>query len=386
MKRLSVWSGLVLVFDIALLIVCLLHVPSILQRPRAPFDVVSEHDRIRVDKILVPDACPDIRKGDELLTWRDRSLPIPEMVSFLADHSTIGDQIPVTYRRADRIYRASITLVNSQTISFVIIIFIVGLVTWCVGLFVILNRPNDLTAGLLHWSMIAMAVIVMMELGRIPPESGWRYVSRTLFLVSYVTVAGTFLFFTAMFPRPKPGSAWMKAMLILTPMYVLAGAMVYYHVRAIHDQSVADYASYHVVFNIFRIALVLYVIAGVLNFIHSYITAVSSEERKKLKWILWGLCIGPMPFLFLSTLPQILLSRDLVSDQYTLPFLLVIPVAFGISFIKYHILDIEFVINRTAVYSIVLGGLLAVYALLITTVAAFIGTVTASAAAALVVV
>ena len=105
-------------------------------------------------------------------------------------------------------------------------------------------------------------------------------------------------------------------------------------------------------------------------------TAVSTVERKRLKWLLWGLSVGPTPILFLTILPQPLLSRELVPEEYTIIFLLFIPFAFAISFIKHHVLDVEVVINRTTVYALVLVGLLTTYAVIVASAAVVVAKTT----------
>ncbi len=96
---------------------------------------------------------------------------------------------------------------------------------------------------------------------------------------------------------------------------------------------------------------------------------------------MWGLTVGPLPFLLLTIIPQYYLPLGFVPEEYTLIFLAIIPITFGISFIKYHLLDIEVVINRTTVYGIVLGAVLSVYVLLVGAVAAYVGTYTVGTSA-----
>ena len=60
-------------------------------------------------------------------------------------------------------------------------------------------------------------------------------------------------------------------------------------------------------------------------------------------------------FILLWTLPIILTHRSLVPEEIVLILISVIPITFGISIVKYHIMDIDYLINRSVVYSLVIA-------------------------------
>ncbi|MCZ6775148.1 MAG: ATP-binding protein [Ignavibacteria bacterium] len=365
MKRLSVHTSIYLTVDIVLLILCILHIPSLVERAQAPFRVEDKDHQVGITKFLDSLACPKLRRGDELLSWEDRQVSSAALIEFLANQSSIDEQITVSYRRSDVISTTSIKLIRAFGPTYIIIVCLVGVVTWCLAVFVLLARPRDLTASILHWSLISMAVVVVIAFDGITPNSILQYLSCILFFVSYMGAATTFFLFTAMFPRHKPGSLALKFLLVYTPAVGLTVAMMHYHWRATFIMGAEDIRIYSIWYNNIYISVLVFVGGGILNFIHSYITAASGEERKKLKWVLWGLCLGPTPFLTLVILPSLIWGTALVPEEYTLIFLIIIPVAFAISFVKHHLLDIEVVINRTTVYAIVLGALIATYVLLV---------------------
>ncbi len=374
MKRLTFRTGLFLTADIVLLIICLFHIPTLLQRAQLPFELLEKDDRIFVDKILDEAASGDLEKGDVLLAMKGQRVPIYEVAEFLADFLPIKADVPVIYERSGRTGSTTVTLVPFYSSGHFIVTLLVGIVTWALGVFVLLKRRGELAASTLHWAMVSLGVSVIVTWGAISPDSVWTYGSRALFFISYGGVPTSFLFFTLIFPRYKVSSVAKNAWAIFLPIFALVAAMVYYHLRAIYSGSVEDYATFYGIFDVFYVFLFLYVGGGILSFVHSYATAGSTVERKKLKWILWGLVIGPTPFLLFSVLPERLFSTEFLPEEYTLVFLLVIPFAFAISFIKYHLLDIEVVINRTTAYGIVLGGLMILYTLVVILGAWIIGT------------
>ena len=123
----------------------------------------------------------------------------------------------------------------------------------------------------------------------------------------------------------------------------------------------------------------LYVLGGIVNFLRAYVTTESREERQKLQWILFGLSVGPTPFIFLTSVPTLFGQAALVPEGVTIPFLVAIPIAFVASFVRYRILDITLVISRTTAYTIVLGAALGGYLLLVAGLAYLVGRYTVEA-------
>ena len=130
------------------------------------------------------------------------------------------------------------------------------------------------------------------------------------------------------------------------PALSLLVPIISHHSRAVALLSVEEFVAFRSWFDLFHSALLVYVGGGILNLIHSYVTSRSSAERKQLKWILWGLCFGPTPFLLLTILAESVAPEYAVPEEYTLAFLVIIPIAFAISCVKYHALDVEIVISR----------------------------------------
>jgi signal transduction histidine kinase len=125
-------------------------------------------------------------------------------------------------------------------------------------------------------------------------------------------------------------------------------------------QSVPLINQYLFLFNVHRIYFILGVIASVTVFTQSFIHAQIESEKKKLKWLLFGFFIGPICYILLWILPEVFQIK-FVPELFVIVLMLAVPLSFAISIIKYHLLDIDLVINRSIVYSIVLVGLFIIY-------------------------
>jgi len=340
-------------FDLLLLVVCIIHLPSVFHRPSAPFEVQANGDRILVSRILDLEASGGIRSGDKLLAWNEMAVPNMEAVEFAADLGTVGQSVHCTIERNGMQREALVTLIPFYSSPrFLIISFLVGFVIWMTAVFILWNTSSGLPANTLHWSMVAFAVTILITLGKITPGSILSAVDRILFFVAYMGVAAFIFFFSTLYPKPKSRRNRLNAVATFLPAAALAAGMSYLQVSDIRSGSLDHAGPFQLLFDVFHISLFVYLGGTVLNIFHSLRTATSREDRKKLQWIVWGIGIGIAPFLLLVVLPQVLLSRYLIPEEYATVFFLAIPFSFSMSFLRYHFLDIEVLINRSIVYAV----------------------------------
>jgi signal transduction histidine kinase len=382
MKRFPLRSGLCLLIDVTLLVLCALHIPSLGERAQAPFRSYDDDGRILISHITSSAECAQLKQGDEILSWQGRHVENSSVVEFLADHHAIGDAIQIAYRSSQTLAVTTITLIPAYSTTYILIVCFVGIVTWCLAVFVLLARPRDLTAAIMHWCMISMAVAVVVAFEGVTPDSNLGYLGSIMFFASYMGVPTTFLLLTTVFPQPRFGSTTLKTLVIYLPACAVTGAMASHHYRAVTLFSTEEFSTYVNWFGLFHLLTFVFIGSGILIFVYSYVATRARDVRKKLTWVLWGLCVGPTPFLLMNILPQALHSQELVPEAYTLIFLVIIPLSFAIAFIRHHLLDIELVISRSTAYVMVVAALLALYVLLVSAVASKIGQLTASAAAA----
>ena len=96
-------------------------------------------------------------------------------------------------------------------------------------------------------------------------------------------------------------------------------------------------------------------------------------ERQQTKWIVFGAAVGLLGFLLLGVLLPVLLEVFihlqslnplllviLVTGIYLV--LLLIPLSFAIAILRYRLWDVDVLINKTLVYGLLTGTLVAVYA------------------------
>lgn len=351
--RQPAWVWVILIFDSLLLGLCLIHLPSFFNRARPPFDIELRHDCVTVRSILDVGSAAEVQRGDILLAWDGFPITLPGAVEFMSDLSSVGRPVRFTIERGGDVHEVTARMIPAVVpLRFVAITFFVGCTVWLIGIIVLLSRPRDRTGRVIHWGLISFAVVAMMTWGKADPVSWETILSRIMFFVSYPASISLFFLFSALYPTPKPGSFAVKTLLTLMPALAIAVIMSILHLRVLHTMSIGDFGNFQMSFDVFHSMFILYTIFGIINVILSYRRATTSEEHLRLKWIIWGFAVGLLPFVVLCVLPQLFGEGPIIPEEYGTVFFLAIPFSLAISFIRYRMLDIDFIINRTVMYAI----------------------------------
>lgn len=362
MGKLNPLAILAIVVDFLLLGICLSHVPSVASRPRVPFGVSEGQGRLVVDEILDVNAARDLRIGDQIESCNSRAVHEAEYFEFAADIATIGDPVEIGYRRGGTVSSTQAVLIPCYpTAQFVITTEFVGLAFWVIGLFILFSRPNDHAGRMLHWSIVLMAATLMMTQGSVVPSQFYSLFSRSVLLLVYPLMGAIFLYFSTLFPQSKLGSRALKALVIVTPAVVLSGIMIALFLGASATGDPDQFQKFQISYDCCHSLLAVYGLGTIVSMIYSYTVARTKEERRKLQWIMWGSAIGPTPFILLIIVPQLLFSTDFVSEEYATLFLIVVPFALAISFLKYQVMDIGILISRSIVYFVLTVFVGAIY-------------------------
>jgi signal transduction histidine kinase len=386
MVRLPFHTWITLCIDGLLIVLCALHVPSLIDRAKAPFYSVDDGEKVRVTEVLDSAACGGLAAGDRVLAIDGQSLPTADAVEFVVNVHHIDDLIRVDYSRLERpAVSTTVQTIPFYRVSYRIIVLLIALFTWALGIFVLLARPGDLAAGFLHAAHTCLAVILITAFEGVTPGSLTGFLSPMAFFLSYLGVATTFYILTSIFPKRRPGSLLRRSLFLGLFAAVMAAGLGFSYWHALAERSVGWFLVYNSWYDCLHISVLVLVGAGIVNFVRSFRTASTHEERRKLQWVLWGLCVGPTPFLLLNVIPELFQPTGLIQEEYTLLSMVFIPASFAISVARYHLFDIEQVIQRTTAYALVLVLLLGIYVSIVTLVASYVGKMVAGAGGAVLV-
>ena len=362
MRKFGPLAILALIVDLILLVIGLSHLPSVTSRPGVPFQVSDIGEQTLVKTIDEVRAAGNLRRGDEIVSWNSKPLRTSGFLEFAADCSSIGDQVQVGFRRGGAEGSTTITLIAScPSVRFVVVYGFVGLAFWLIGLFILFRSPDQHPARVLHWSVILMGATLLLTRGRIDPQNSYSIFTRGLFLLVYPLMGATFLYFSTLFPRPKLGPRVLKALVIFAPALLSAALLISSFVPTVQSEDPAGFVRFQFMYDVCHVLLIIYGTGTIASIIHSYFIARTREERHKLQWMMWGFAVGPTPFIVLVIVPQLLLSVDLVPEEYATLFLVIVPFSLAISFLKYQVMDVTVLINRSIVYAVLSVFIGAVY-------------------------
>lgn len=379
MIRLRRHPSSVLLVDALLFLAGLAGVYAVAERARLPATLKVENGRIAVVALGRASAGSGLRPGDILYAVQGHKVFSPKDVEFVVDGLGIGETAALEIDRNGLRQTVSATLASYYRVRYLVIQLLVGTLFFLLGVYVFVKCPREEAAGVFHWGSVGVALMTLTTWGRYTIRPlGLGHVQHLLFSTANAFVPVAFVHFTLVFPlRKGPGIRRL-----LPPLYLVAAllsaAMAATFLRATFPLSIDWFHRHMAVYDLCRWFFSAGVLLAVANLIHSYHTAPEESERRKLRWILLGLTAGSLSYVVLWEVPILLRARPLVAEEWMLLISAIIPITFVIAIVRYHILDIDLLLHRSTVYATALAGIATVYAVLVGTVAAVVGTFTVS--------
>ncbi len=105
-------------------------------------------------------------------------------------------------------------------------------------------------------------------------------------------------------------------------------------------------------FVLFRLYFLVLCVAAVVVLFRSYRASPSRECRDQIKWIFYGMAVGLGPFMALYQLPRVLGLDPPLGEEAASAFFVLLPLALAIAILKHKLMDIDLIINRSLVYSL----------------------------------
>lgn len=307
-----------------------------------------------------------LQAGDTVISIDNYKFLSEEEIEVYLDGIHQSQSIKINYFKSGLPLEIRLKPIKFYSAFYIIIDSVTGFLFFLFGIFVLIKKPAEESARLFHWVTIGTAVIVTTTWGNYAfTHIGLGYVLRFLFSIAYTLSPVFFLHFALVFPHKKT----IVNKNFLYASYLTAGllgvssfAVFLFSTSYITLRSIQLYLTF---FNYCRFLTVACIISGLIVFFHSYKTTREESEKKKLRWVLLGLIIGPLGFALLWVIPQAFTSYGLIPEEFVLVLMLTVPVTFSIAILRYHLLDIDLIIKRSVIYFAVIGGLLLVYIALI---------------------
>lgn len=298
--------------------------------PAAPPGPLRKHDTILgIANQMVPTA----REAAAVLNDQRPGELVPYLIR--RDEGTQLVNVPLTgYRIADRAYYLNILL---------------AAIYLAIGFLVYIKSGNDRPARLFFLLCLCFAVYFLTSLDR--PGYFWSdLLNRNGGALARFALPALFLHFFLVFPEPKRSLS--RRPYLGLALYILP---LLFSVRFTINQFYGDHGA-RISAGIWMV-LGLYYLAGLVVLLHSYLSYRDPLLRERVRILTWGTLAAVLPFLvFKIGLEEINARRELA--QFGVIPLAAIPVCFGYCVARYQVLQIDFLVKRSLLYSLASGLLL----------------------------
>ncbi|MFC2130515.1 ATP-binding protein [Bacteroidota bacterium] len=359
---------LVLLIDILLIVICGINIIAISEKANIP-------EIINNDVIIDKDFKPFLLKGDSILTINRKVVKDRYEIEFLCDNLKINDTIELTFQRnGDRIIQ-KIQLVPYYNNNYLTIVTFIGFLFFLLAIYVFLKKQVADFRIVFHWLFVSAALMIMLTCGSIAfYRIETAFAMRVLFDFSLLATPAAFVHFSLIFPvqRIKKLNYFMLILYTLIFIIILILAPQQWdYLTTSSLPTFQEYVTWHEDYlKNFIIPSLVFVL---VSFVYSYIKAGEESERRKLRWVFVGATFGPLVYVVAYQLPKKIFGAPFISESIMLISIMITLVFFFIAVVRYRIVDINFLINRSVVYGIVIGFALALFAGIISLANIFVG-------------
>jgi two-component system NtrC family sensor kinase len=245
----------------------------------------------------------------------------------------------------------------------------IGFVYLMIGLFVLFRQNRAaLTYHFFAWSLLSFVCYFYSSTLEFTAHD--RLVSL-LDNSAWVLLAPVFLHFCANFPSGKGLSFRRRPIVaaLYAPALILVGLEIIWHYKPDFGMFGSPVFGGGLLVQA-REALnktelgysgLFFILGGVL-LVRTFVRAQKPLLRQQLKWIIWGLGISGLPFAALYLIPYIS-NIEITPVMETLAYgpLILIPLSFGYSIIRYRLMDVDVIMRRSFVHVIAIVAVAALY-------------------------
>jgi two-component system NtrC family sensor kinase len=301
----------------------------------------------------------DNRKYDQVASARE--------VQMYLDQSHVGGDIHYlierpSYPEDSRLYYADLDHLDAthKWTPLVVYINLIGLVFLFVGFFVLFKQGGRAPFAL-HFASVCLAGFVLCFYTEVGSYRDLDLAIAILKNAALIVFPPLFLHFCLLYPVRQQlfeRKRW-RASLLYVPALLLLALESFIFLRSALTPLVPQMRNVPNVSDVFvglfyRLSMLHFVvglIASVSFLIKTWVQARNTVVRQQLKWVIWGLVLAVTPFTLLYAVGFLLGAQadPWLTNAAVLPLIL-IPLAFGYSVVRYRLMDVELVVRRVFVY------------------------------------
>ena len=309
-----------------------------------------------------PGEAAGFRKGDRIVSVN--GIPcssLPDMSECLS-HTGAGDTVLYEVKRGASLLVLPITFGRPPLAEILRkgLLMLVGLSFVAIGLLVYFKRADKIS--LLFYLMCLAFGLVLLSIVNFEMSMAKHAYKAAFYDLAVLALPALFLHFFLVFPKRSP-------ILNRRPRleyFLYLPAAGFFAVTEFFNTMIFTYGrSYARAIGLFETVTAAYfmvfVILGLAQFMRSYRSAANTATKKKLKLVVWGTVAGTLPIIAVRLLVSIDPSLEIPGDRFVFLPLLLVPLAFGHAIVRYGLMDLEIVVKRSVVYTVLTAVLAAIY-------------------------
>jgi len=293
-----------------------------------------------------------IKKGDVLFSINNNKIANEiELVKNLWEAANSGQMVTYQINRQGEIFFPSLTLVQKGAGLYYFYLALIGLTTLIIGLIVFFRSAKPYSVPNVYFyllSVILFSFYIFSPTGELDLlDSVFYWLDKAAFLAFPPLLLHYFLIFPQRkkFLKDRPKAIY----LFYAPAVLLLAAKVLLHLPYFNNLDseliIRNYGTLEKA-DLFHFALFTLITLATIS--DSYFRHPSFLVRKQLKWIVYGLGAGIIPFTALYVIPFLTGSAPTQVAELTVLLQAFIPISFAYSISRYKLMDIEVILKKAA--------------------------------------
>ena len=245
--------------------------------------------------------------------------------------------------------------------------YLVGLLTWVVAALAWMQQPDNRAARISY--LMSLGFMSACSVDATFSVNEGTLSSRIVPIAQFIAAAilpCLFLHCFAIFPSEKrivQHHTWLLKILYV-PGVVLVFAMTFLYFSGQNYDREFFLIQLPPLEGVAVSFLFLYSTIGQLLLLHTCFAAPSASQRRQARWLLLGIVAGTLPQAIFLAIPRVT-DISIPSVRFSAYTLCLIPTCYVVAIIRHRLMNIELIINRSVVYTLVSGFALAIYLLCI---------------------
>ncbi|MDQ3817971.1 MAG: ATP-binding protein [Acidobacteriota bacterium] len=233
----------------------------------------------------------------------------------------------------------------------------IGLIYLIVGLYVLFKQGGR-APFVTHFATVCLAAFVFHFF---KPTGDYRDLDIAIAFLNtaaFIFFAPLLVHFCARYPvqtQAVEGRRWLSALLYVPAIILTLLAALIYNITTLTPPSRLPFSAKFI--DGFYVAIFVHFMLGILTsavlLVRTFVKSESPVVRQQLKWVVWGSALAITPFTLLYAIPYVfgIRTETWVTDVAVLPLVL-IPLTFGNSVVRYRLMDVDIVVRRAVVYAL----------------------------------